>query len=338
MTALPRLSQRINVLPAPQSAASPWPTASPWPLVLGVAYVAAIAWGGGIRPVHGIAASLAILEYINEHTRRFLRLFFPFLLVGISYDSMRYYYWAGIAGHIHVAEPYWRDLRWFGIPTAVSGGVAVLTPNEYWARHPLVVLDFFCGLSYLTFVAQYVATMVFLFWKNYVTVLRRLSWTFLVVNLMGFATYFIYPAAPPWYVERYGLGPALMNAQPTPAGAARFDALFGTHFFDTMYSNGIDVYGAYPSLHVTYPFLVAWTTFQVASLRRWRTPACAFYGLMCLSAVYLQHHYVVDIVLGTLYAVVALVGVKWIAPRSLCPRRNDLPSASSKLSVSTQSG
>src|SRR5204862_360132 len=84
------------------------------------------------------------------------------------------------------------------------------------------------------------------------------SVAFLVVNVLGFATYFIFPVAPPWYVTEYGLGPARLDVHPAAAAASRFDLLLGTHFFDGIYGRGIDVYGAYPSLHVAYPLLVVW--------------------------------------------------------------------------------
>jgi inositol phosphorylceramide synthase catalytic subunit len=83
-----------------------------------------------------------------------------------------------------------------------------------------------------------------------------------------------------------------------------------------MYGRGIDVYGAYPSLHVSYPFLVAWATFMVPELKWARVPAVLFYGLMCFSAVYLQHHFIVDIILGSLYAaVLAGVATYWLRRR-----------------------
>ena len=41
-----------------------------------------------------------------------------------------------------------------------------------------------------------------------------------------------------------------------------------------------------------------------------RIPTIAFYLLMCFSAIYLQHHYVVDVLLGTLYAIAALTLVR----------------------------
>src|SRR5205085_12115864 len=80
----------------------------------------------------------------------------------------------------------------------------------------------------------------------------------------------------------------------------------GTSFFEGMYGRGVDVYGAYPSLHVAYPLIAVWAVHRVRELRWARAPAIAFFLLMCLSAVYLQHHYVTDVLLGIAYAVVTL--------------------------------
>jgi membrane-associated phospholipid phosphatase len=215
---------------------------------------------------------------------------------------MRYFYWQGITGHVHVAGPYYRDLSWFGINTFVDGLPKRLTPNEYLRIHTSVALDLLCGFAYLVFVGEYLLGAFLLFAGKNFTLLKRFGWSFLVVNVMGFVTYFIYPAAPPWYVQQYGLGPARMHIQPNAAAAQRFDVLLGTHFFDQIYGRGVDVYGAYPSLHVAYPFLTACAVFLVPSMKWARIPAIAFYFLMCLSAVYLQHHYVVDILLGTTYS------------------------------------
>ena len=132
---------------------------------------------------------------------------------------------------------------------------------------------------------------------------------FLLVNVMGFATYFIYPAAPPWWVTTYGLGGAPVRIHPAAAAAVRFDALLGIHLFENMYGNGIDVFGSYPSLHVSYPFLALLLAFRYRELRWARTPTALFFLLMCVSAVYLQHHYVTDVVLGIVYAAVALAAV-----------------------------
>ena len=167
------------------------------------------------------------------------------------------------------------------------------------------------ALGYLVYVGEYLAIGFLLFFRRRFDVLRIFAFSFLLVNLLGFATYFIYPAAPPWYVSAFGLGPARMDVHSAAAAASRFDALLGTHFFDEMYGRGVDVYGAFPSLHVAYPLLAAWAAFRIPELRWVRVPAVCFFLLMCVSAVYLQHHYVIDVLLGIAYAVatVALVAL-----------------------------
>ena len=277
-----------------------------WPLLIGVTYIMIIGALGGLRSDHIMMGLLPLLDFYNQKSRAFLRTFLPFILTGIVFDSMRYYYWAGVSGHIYVAEPYYRDLHLFGIPN----GSARLTPNEFFALHPSVILDLLCGFAYLTFVAEYLAAGFYLFLREKWHDLKVFGWSFFVVNVLGFITYFIYPAAPPWYVREYGLGPARMDVRPSAAFAHRFDELLNTHFFDEMYGRGIDVYGAYPSLHVAYPLLTCWVVFMQPELKAFRIPAIGFYLLMCISAVYLQHHYVMDILLGTAYATITVLVMK----------------------------
>ncbi|HJW76229.1 MAG TPA: phosphatase PAP2 family protein [Thermoleophilia bacterium] len=272
-----------------------------WLPVLGLLYIATVGLMGGLRGDHVLVGLLGFLDLYNEKSRLFLRLFFPFMLTGVIYDSMRYYYWQGIAGRVHVAEPYLLERAWFGV-----GG---RTLNEVFLAHHGVVLDLACGFAYLVYVGEYLALALLLFFRGRLERAGTFARCFLLVNVMGFATYFVYPAAPPWYVTRYGLGPARTDIHPTPAAAQRFDALLGTHFFDSMYGRGVDVFGALPSLHVAYPFMAVILAFRVAELRWARVPAVLFFLLMCLSAVYLQHHYVIDVVLGIAYAVAALAAV-----------------------------
>lgn len=266
-----------------------------WPVGVGLLYIAVVWMLGGLRADHVFIGLLGFLDLYNEKTRAFLTQFFPFILTGVIYDSMRYFYWQGVQGRIHVAEPYRLEVSWFGIHGR--------TPNEWLDAHRTVALDLACGFAYLVYVGEYLAIAFLLFFRRRFDVLRTFALAFLLVNLLGFATYFIYPAAPPWYVSAFGLGPARTDVHSMAAAASRFDVLLGTHFFDEMYGRGVDVYGAFPSLHVAYPLLAAWAAFRVPELRWARIPAVGFFLLMCLSAVYLQHHYVIDVLLGIAYAV-----------------------------------
>lgn len=280
-----------------------------WPPALGLLYIAAVAALGGLRADHVLVGLLGLLDLYNEKSRLFLRLFFPFILTGVLYDSMRYYYWAGVQGRVHVAEPYFFERRFFG-----AGGQ---TLNEFFAAHHNALFDLMCGFAYLVYVGEYVGIAIILFFFGRSESVRALSLAFLIVNVAGFVTYFVYPAAPPWYVARYGLGPARLDVQPMPAAASRFDALLGTHLFDQMYGRGIDVYGAYPSLHVSYPFIAIWAVFREPRLRWARAPVLLFFALMTFSAVYLQHHYVTDAVLGVAYAAATIAVVAhWSASRA----------------------
>lgn len=290
-----------------------------WPPALGLLYIGGLAAFGQLRLEHVFIGLLGLLDVYNEKSRRFLAVFYPFIITGVVFDLMRYVYWQGIAGRVHVAEPYELERRWFAI-----GG---RTLNEIFLEHHHVVLDVVCGLAYLTFVAEYLALGFYLFFRGRHDHASALSWCFFVMNAMGFATYFIYPAAPPWYLTQYGPGPPVMNLHPAPAAAGRFDALIGVPLFASIYDRGVDVFGAMPSLHVAYPFCATVLAFMWPELRWARWPAAAFFLLICLSAVYLQHHYVLDEILGVVYALIAVAvvrgGQRWWARRrsgNLSPR------------------
>jgi len=194
------------------------------PPAIGFAYIAVIGVLGGLRSDHVVVGLLGLLDLYNEKSRLFLTRFFPFVATGAIYDSMRYYYWPAIAGRVHVAGPYLLERDWFGI-----GG---LTPNEWFDKHPHPMLDLACGFAYLVFVGEYLAVAFLLFFRRRFDVLRTFALSFLLVNVLGFITYFVYPAAPPWYVSSYGFGPARLDVHSAAAAASRFDQLLGTHFCD----------------------------------------------------------------------------------------------------------
>jgi membrane-associated phospholipid phosphatase len=81
---------------------------------------------------------------------------------------------------------------------------------------------------------------------------------------------------------------------------ARVDSWLGIHYFAGFYGRSNDVFGAVPSLHVCYPLLIvlyAWPMTRALG----RTLALAFFAAMCFAAVYLDHHWIVDVLLGIVY-------------------------------------
>jgi membrane-associated phospholipid phosphatase len=272
-----------------------------WPPAIGVAYVAVIGALGDLHRSNVAIGMLCLLDTYNPNTRRFLRVFGPFIATGALYDSLRFYLDPVTTGRIHVAGPYLLDRAWFGTGTH--------TLNEVFATHHWIIADLATGFAYLIYVAEYLALAMLVYFAGHVTRARSFARGFLLVNAMGFVTYLLYPAAPPWYVAAHGLGPALAGSAPSPGAAARFDALLGARVFGDMYRHSVDVFGAIPSLHVAYPAMAAVFAFRTRELGWTRWPAAGYAVLMCFSAVYLQHHYVIDVLLGLGYGAIAVTAV-----------------------------
>jgi len=270
------------------------------------AYLVAMRLFQGTNRVEQTAMCAVMLGLVvwSDGTRRFFLGMLPFLLFGIVYDLTHITQPLFRYLHIHIAEPYAFDRALFGIRE--SG--AVLTPNEYFGRHHWPLVDLFTGTSYIVFVYWAIgfAAYLALFRRDEEgrRLLARFGWTFLLMNIVGFATYYVYPAAPPWYVADHGFGPPDFSVHSSPAGAARWDALTGIPYFAAFYGRSADVFGAIPSLHVSYPLLTF--LFGLELRKRWLGAASfALFALVSFAAVYLNHHYVLDVLLGVLYTVVA---------------------------------
>jgi hypothetical protein len=286
------------------------------PAILGFAYVALIGSVGTIRSEHPLIACLvAVLWYLGPAARNLFKFLLPLILVAVIYDSMRYYS-DYIRGSIHVTEPYDFDKYFFGINTADGR----LTPNEWWQKHTSPILDLYTGFFYLFFITIYVLTSMYLcFWLPFKGTQKRSPewiqnqafrpmWGFFWLNMIGYSTYYWYAAAPPWYVAAHGLGPADLSVGANAAGCLRFDALLGTHFFTEFYGRSADVFGAIPSLHVAYPLQAVYYANRYGALRKF---SLFFYLSMCFSAVYLNHHYILDILWGSTYALIVCVTLDW---------------------------
>lgn len=125
----------------------------------------------------------------------------------------------------------------------------------------------------------------------------RFAMVFLFVNLIGFAGYYIHPAAPPWYAMNYGFEPVL-NTPGNVAGLGRFDQLLGIHVFEGIYGRNANVFAAVPSLHAAY-MVVALAYALMGHCRKWLVAVFAVIMVgIWWTAVYSGHHYLIDVLLG----------------------------------------
>lgn len=247
----------------------------------------------GIRPEHFLMVGLFLLLFFaGKTTRKLAVALLPFIIFGVSYDWMRV--WPNYeVNPIDVRGLYEAEKSLFGIH--VDG--QTLIPCEYFALHHCSVADFMAGIFYLCWVPVPIAFGLWLYFKGKRNLYLRFSMVFLLVNLIGFAGYYIHPAAPPWYAMNYGFEPVL-STPGNVAGLGRFDELLGITVFEGIYGRNANVFAAVPSLHAAY-MVVALAYAIMGRCRRWLIAVFAFIMVgIWWTAVYSGHHYLIDVSLG----------------------------------------
>lgn len=242
----------------------------------------------------------AILVAVKP-TRKFALALTPWLVFACSYDGMRLLPNYEV-NPIDTRGIYEAEKSLFGIGTAAG----TLIPGEWFNLHNCAFADFMAGFFYLCWVPVPLGFAIYLYLKGKREMYLRFSLAFLFVNLVGFVGYYIHPAAPPWYVIEHGFTPVL-NTPGSVAGLGRFDSLVGAPVFHSIYCNNSNVFAAVPSLHAAY-MLVA-TIYAIIS--RQRKLCIAIFAFICMgiwwTAVYSIHHYIIDVLLGILTTIVALL-------------------------------
>jgi membrane-associated phospholipid phosphatase len=239
---------------------------------------------------------------------------YPVALVGLLYDSMRVVENVGVSpARVHLCDLRAHELALFGV--SMDGGRATL--HDWFQAHPSRALDALCAFPYATFVFVCVGFAVWLYFHDYGRMVR-FAWCFLALNIAGFVTYHLYPAAPPWYYHAHGCAIDVMAHASAGPALARVDARLGIPYFAGMYGRSSDVFGAMPSLHVAYAFIVVLEGWAILRLP-WRIASVAFFVLMFFSSVYLDHHWVLDGIGGMTYCAIVVAVARWVTRTSAPP-------------------
>ena len=242
----------------------------------------------------------AILVAVKP-TRKFALALTPWLVFACSYDGMRILPNYEV-NPIDTRGIYEAEKSLFGIGTAAG----TLIPGEWFNLHNCAFADFMAGFFYLCWVPVPLGFAIYLYLKGKREMYLRFSLAFLFVNLVGFVGYYIHPAAPPWYVIEHGFTPVL-NTPGSVAGLGRFDSLVGAPVFHSIYCNNSNVFAAVPSLHAAY-MLVATIYAIISRQSKLCIGIFAFISMgIWWTAVYSTHHYIIDVLLGILTTIVALL-------------------------------
>jgi membrane-associated phospholipid phosphatase len=231
----------------------------------------------------------------------------PFASILFAYDALR-----GVADGLllpaHVRPQLEADQDLFGG-----------TAPTVWLQHHL-----FGGADHLrwydygvwgVYVTHFFATLVLagVLWLVAHDQFRRWMAMVCLLALMGFVTYVLFPAAPPWLASEGGHLPATHRIVQ--------DVFHNVPGFGTVFDSGRKMsndVAAMPSLHAAYALLLAVFLWPLVG-RRWR-PLLALYPLaMAFALVYTAEHYVADVLAGWVYAAIAYAAVDWALARREAP-------------------
>jgi hypothetical protein len=179
--------------------------------------------------------------------------------------------------------------------------------EKLWDASHVHWYDYAAWAVYVSyFVATYlVAALLWFFARDR---FRRYVGCVALLAGMAYVTFALFPAAPPWLASRSGdleyttrlIGPISAHI---PFLSLSFEGLFERGW---EYANPV---AAVPSLHAAYTLLI--TLFLWRSTR-WGRPLLALYpAAMAFALVYTAEHYLVDILLGWAYTLLAI----WIVGR-----------------------
>jgi hypothetical protein len=244
--------------------------------------------------------------YASIFSRKFILGFSIFIVYWIIFDFMKAF--PNYAYHaVSTSELYNLEKSIFGI--SLNDG-RIVTPNEYLKLHTNAFIDVVSGFFYLMWIPVPLLFAALLFFTKRDQFLN-FSFTFVLVNFLGFVVYYLYPAAPPWYIQLHGFE-FIAHTPGNTAGLIRFDTYFDLPIFQSIYSKSSNVFAAMPSLHSSYPVIVLYY-----GLKNKLGALNVFFTVVMLgiwfTAIYTSHHYILDVLAGICTAAIGIVMFNYIA-------------------------
>ncbi len=241
--------------------------------------------------------------------RLYLRDFVPFALLMLTYSEVR--------GLAHTVRPHPYYLPQLRAEQFLFGGTLPTEQLQHWlwswGSAPLQWYD--SVLLAVTMIHSIVPpALAFLLWLKRRALFYRFATTVVTLSFSAAAVFWIFPAAPPWMAGLDGLVPVIKIDWSTSSAPAHTASL--SHFISA------NPAAAVPSLHAGYAFLVFLFVVTLAWRTRWRWLALAgvlYPAVQSFAVVYTGNHYVVDLLLGYVFATAAFLGVLWFWRRRAWP-------------------
>jgi hypothetical protein len=283
---------------------------SPLALYAAIAWVEWSAHGVPVLPdrllpwLLGLLLALCITD-LRRYFRGLLVDWLPFVLALTSYDLLR-----GLAdGRLfpaHARPQMWVDKYLFGFGSVPT----VFLQQHLWDPVRLHWYDYATWGVYMT---HFVATPLLAagLWLWAPSRFRRFAAVVVALSFMAMATYVLYPAMPPWLASDTHVLPPLARIVGIVSGHLPFVDGRGLYENGTAWSNEI---AAMPSLHEGLALVLTMTLWPLAG-RIGRVLLALYPIAMAFALVYTAEHYVIEVVLGCVYAVVVVKVVSLLERR-----------------------
>jgi membrane-associated phospholipid phosphatase len=225
----------------------------------------------------------------------------PFIAILFVYDLLR-----GRADKMGFSAHTWPQLR---ADQWLSGGKTptVWLQNHLW--HGAAQIHWYDYALWFVYMTHFFATLVVaaILWALRPSRFRHYMASVVTLAMLGFATYALFPAVPPWMASEQGNLPPLQRIVgivwehiPISAMSPLFER--GSH-----YANNV---AAMPSLHAAYAMLIAIFLWRYARWY-WRIALAIYPVAMGFALVYTAEHYVSDVIAGWFYAAGAYLVVSF---------------------------
>ena len=260
------------------------------------------------------AIFLLVAAVLLGRAASFLRDWIPFVLLVFGYEFLR-----GIAGDFVMKGRYIYDLPREALPEVRVENLIHADEVLFFGHSPILILqdwlynrdvlhwwDFFALIIYsIHFVLPCV--FAFMLWLTY----KRRFWTFTLafcfMTYVAFAFFLLYPAAPPWLAQTWGLISGVGYPQNQVLAAIQPEG-FGTIDTFAIWGNASPhPVAAMPSLHAGFPWLVMLFAVRYYG---WKGLWFILYNLALWFAVlYTANHWFVDVLAGMAWATVSFFAV-----------------------------
>lgn len=232
---------------------------------------------------------LAIGALLVGRGLRFIRDWFPFIVILVAWEAMR-----GVADNAGATV---QSDSIIAVERAITFGFLppVGLQQAFYDATSIGVLDVVCSIVYLAHFA-FPLVVAFFLWLRQRANYYRFAATLLIMSFAGFAIFVALPVAPPRFAGQFG--ESLPVADILAETMRKLDIqAFASWAYANMSGNPV---AAFPSLHSAYPML--------ALLFVWREPmlragVMVYAALVWFSVMYLGHHYLVDVLGGVALAI-----------------------------------